>query len=272
VDWSRVGATVRALRIRSGLTQAELARKIGVPRSAISAIERARIDEVRIADLERVIGALGASLDVRVRWRGERLDRLLDEAHARTVAVALERLQRLGWTTAIEVSFSIWGERGSIDILAWHAPTRTVLVVEVKSVLADIQSLLHGLDRKARLASEIAAGRGWRARSVARLVVVAESPTSRGRVRRHGSILDVALPLRGPALRRWLRAPTGPMSGLMFLSNAAHAGTDTPLWRRERARPASSRPRRSKHPATPPTQEMHETPSGIDAKREGDDE
>jgi transcriptional regulator with XRE-family HTH domain len=217
------------------VTQGELATQARVPRNVVSAIELGRCEAVKLAQFDRVVAALGASVDVRIRWRGEQLDRLLDEAHARTVATTVERLTRLGWETAIEVSFSIWGERGSIDVLAVHRPTETLLVVEVKSVIADLQSLLHGLDRKARLAPGIATKRGWRTRSVGRLVVVAESPTSRGRVRRHASIIDAALPLRGGDLRRWMRAPTGPMSGLLFLSNSAPGRTATPIWWRERA-------------------------------------
>ena len=45
---------------------------------------------------------------------------------------AAELLQSLGWQTRSEVSYSVYGERGSIDVLAWHAPSRTLLVVEVK--------------------------------------------------------------------------------------------------------------------------------------------
>jgi len=201
-----------------------------VPRDAVSAIERGRIDEVRLAELDRVVAALGASLDVRIRWRGEQLDRLLDEAHALTVAATVERLSRLGWATAIEVSFSIWGERGSIDVLAWHAATRTLLVIEVKSVLADIQSLLHGLDRKTRLAPQIAAERGWYPESIARLVVIAESPTSRGRVKRHAALIDAALP--------------------------------TPIWRRERARDLSTPPGRAESSAQRPSSELDKNSIG----------
>lgn len=32
-----------------------------------------------------------------------------------------------------EVSFSIYGQRGVIDILAWHAATRSLLVIELKT-------------------------------------------------------------------------------------------------------------------------------------------
>jgi hypothetical protein len=158
------------------------------------------------------------------------------------------RLGRRGWEPIVEASFSIWGERGSIDILAWHAGSRTLLVIEVKSIIPDLQATLHDLDRKARLAPDIASRRGWETLAVGRLLVVAESPTSRGRVRRSGGVLDVALPARGPAVRAWLREPRGPIAGTWFLSNAAHAHTKRPLWRRERVRVAG-RPAKARTPA-----------------------
>jgi hypothetical protein len=43
----------------------------------------------------------------------------------------------------LEASYSIYGERGSIDILAGHATTRSMLVVEVKSELMSIEELGH---------------------------------------------------------------------------------------------------------------------------------
>ena len=237
MDSIRVGLALRAVRIRLGLRQIDLARRARVSRGAVSAIELGRWEEVSLAELERVAHALGARLDVAVRWKGERLDRLLDEAHAATVAAMVVRLEHDRWLVAVEATFSIWGERGSIDILAWHPATETVLVVEVKSVIPDLQALLYGVDRKARLAPEIAGQRGWRPSTVGRLLVVAESPTSRGRVRRHSTVLDAALPARGAEVRTWLRAPSGPLAGLLFLSNASQGGTTGSSWRRERVRP-----------------------------------
>jgi hypothetical protein len=65
--------------------------------------------------------ALGADLDLFLRWRGERLDRLLDEDHAAIVEAVVRLLREDEWDVAIEVSFSKWGERGSIDVLGFHA-------------------------------------------------------------------------------------------------------------------------------------------------------
>jgi len=103
---------------------------------------------------------LGARVVVRILWRGEDLDRLLDRDHARIVEKTLDLLAREGWLATPEASFNVAGERGSIDILAWHAPARSLLVVEVKSVVPDIQATIGGLDRKARLGPAIARERG----------------------------------------------------------------------------------------------------------------
>ena len=54
------------------------------------------------------------------------------------------------WIARPEVSFSIYGERGVIDLLAWHAATRSLLVVELKTELIDLQDLVSVLDRKRR--------------------------------------------------------------------------------------------------------------------------
>jgi len=80
---------------------------------------------------------------------------------------------------ATEVSFSIRGERGSIDVLAFHPATATLLVIEVKSLVPDVQATFVTPDRKTRLASEIARGRGWRPSRLGRLLVVVGPRVSR---------------------------------------------------------------------------------------------
>jgi len=50
------------------------------------------------------------------------------------------------WQVFPEVSFSIWGERGVIDLLAWHPGRRALLVIELKTELVDVGEL-HGFNR-----------------------------------------------------------------------------------------------------------------------------
>ncbi len=236
MDGLRFGRQFRALRIRLERRQSDVSARAGVSRSLVAAIDRGELDGVTVGSLVRTCAALGADVDIRLRWRGEQLDRLVDEGHAALVDATVKRLVRLGWTTEVEVSFSIWGERGSIDILAVHTGHRALLVVEVKSVVVDSQATLHGLDRKARLASEIAEKRGWSAGHVSRLLVVTATATSRRRIARLATTYEVALPARGSTVRSWLACPDSPIAGILFLSNDSQDGSMHRSTGRERVR------------------------------------
>jgi transcriptional regulator with XRE-family HTH domain len=230
------GMAIRALRVRAALPQADLGARARVSRSLVAAIENGNLDGVTLRRLRALAGAVGATVDVRLRWRGEALDRLLDEAHARLVEAFVVLLRAAGWEVAVEVSLSVWGERGSIDIFAFHRPTGIVLIVEVKSVIPDSQATLHGLDRKARLAGQLASARGWECRGVARLLVVGESATSRRRVTRLAATYAAALPVRGRAVQRWLQEPAEPIAGLLFLRTAGRRGETIRVRGQERVR------------------------------------
>lgn len=111
-------------------------------------LERGRIDNLSIGMLRRILGALDADPVLYVRWRGGELDRLLDEGHAGLVGRHSSALDRCGWETRLEVSFAVDGDRGSIDALAWHARTSTLLVVEVKTEITSVEETLRRHDIK----------------------------------------------------------------------------------------------------------------------------
>jgi transcriptional regulator with XRE-family HTH domain len=219
MDAVRLGLQIRALRRQRRWTQRELARRVGISDSQVSRIERGAASRISLASLERLLAELGARVQVRVLWRGEELDRILDRDHATIVERLLEPLGRHGWIAIPEVTFQTGRERGSIDILAWHAATRILLVIEVKSVVPDIQATVSGLDRKARLGPAIARERAWSPAAVARLLVLPDDRTSRRRVDAFASTFASALPARTAAINRWLRRPVGPLAGILFLSN-----------------------------------------------------
>jgi hypothetical protein len=120
------------------------------------------------------------------------------------------------WAVRPEVSFARYGERGVIDLLAWHEASGSLLVIELKTVLVDLQALIGGVDRKARLASGVARTLGWHAISVSSLVVVSAGRTNRRRVREHGQLIRSAFPDDGRTARAWVRRPSGRLRGLMF--------------------------------------------------------
>jgi len=145
MDPIRLGRQFRALRIRKGLRQQDVGVAAKLSGPTISRIERGMIHGVAVGVLVRAAAAMGASVDIRLRWNGEQLDRLLDEAHARLVEAV-----------------------------------------------------------------------------VARLLVVGASDTSRRRVARLGATYDAAFPIRGSEIRRWIRDPRQPISGLLFVAYPRH--------------------------------------------------
>jgi transcriptional regulator with XRE-family HTH domain len=230
----RIGLSIRALRRRRGWSQAQLGGHAGCSASRISRVERGAVVSITLGQLESILAALGARLSVRVLWQGEELDRLLDRDHARIVEAVLRLLATLGWITVPEVTFHIDRERGSIDILAWHPHSSTLLVVEVKSVVPDVQATLSGVDRKARVAPRIAHDRGWQVASVARLLVLPDQRTARRRVEAFSTTFNRAFPARTVEIKRWLAAPDGPLAGILFLSALQ------PTQPRQRVRAATS--------------------------------
>src|SRR5215218_9376607 len=118
------------------------------------------------------------------------------------------------WAFEPEVSFAIYGERGVIDILAWHPGRRVVLVIELKTDIVDVNDLVGSVDRKRRLAWRVAEGRGWRPATVSVWVIVATGRTNRARIGAHGGMLRAAYPMDGRRIRSWLREPIGQVAAL----------------------------------------------------------
>lgn len=241
MDLGKLGRGIRALRRKKGWRQQDLAEAAEVSRSQVGRVERGQCRSIQLWVVDRIATELGASVDMRLRWQGEGLDRLLDEEHAGLVERLVVLLRALGWDVAVEVSFSHFGERGTIDVLGWHAPSRTLAVFEVKSVTPDMQAMLGGLDRKARLGPGIARDRGWNPVAVARILVLGDTPTNRRRLATHGSTVAVALPARTRETRRWLAAPVGTLSGVLFMSNGRR--TDAARGGRARVRVPKGLPR-----------------------------
>jgi hypothetical protein len=205
----------------------------------VAKVESGRIENIQLGTLQAIVEGLGGSVDLGVRWHGEGLDRLLDAAHADLVESVLGRLRRAGWETVVEASFAIRGERGSVDLLALHRSTATVLVVEAKSVVPDSQATIHATDRKLRLAPEVARERGWPCRVAGRLLVIGESTTARRRIELLDATYRAAFPTRGRAIAAWLHRPSGTVSGLLFVPFATRGGTTNRVTGRQRVRKAS---------------------------------
>ena len=225
VDDLRVGQLFRAVRRRLGWRQVDVAARAGISQQLVALVEAGRLAGLTLGTLRSVAAALEIQLPFAPRWRGGAGDGLLDARHAAIVNVVVGILRLAGWTCVLEYTFSHYGERGSVDILAWHPGYRTLLIIEVKSRIFDVQALFVGIDRKARLVPQLVArDRGWRPLSVGRIVVVEESHANRSTVRRHAEAFAAALPAGSRDVRRWLREPTQPIAGLWFLTLTTGGG------------------------------------------------
>lgn len=171
---------------------------------------------VSLGTLMDIARVLDIQVSIAARSRGADLDRLINAKHAglhesvaRWFATDLPE-----WALDPEVSYSIYGERGVIDIVAWHAGERALLIIELKTDVVDVGDLIGQMDRRRRLAREIIGGRGWDPLTVSVWVIVAAGRTNRARIAGYRAVLRNAFPADGRRMRGWLRRPAGEIAGL----------------------------------------------------------
>ncbi len=238
MDDVRLGNTLRVLRIRQRLRQSEVARRARVKRQVIGRIEAGMAGRYPLDTIRAVASTLGARFETGLRYQGAELDRIVGTAHAELHESFGTYLATLdGWAWLPEVSFSHYGERGVIDILAWHPGTRSLLIIELKTELVDPQDLVAVMHRRVRLGRDIAAREGWDPASVSAWVVVRDTSTERRRARRHGRLLTRAFPDDGRVARSWMLNPAGTLSALSFWSFGTSGGRSRTTGRVQRVRP-----------------------------------
>lgn len=221
-----LGARFRAVRVNRGWTQNEVAVRVKAHRSLVSRIERGHVRQVSIGTLLDVAEVLGMRVTIKAWWHGGDLERLVNGGHSLLhESVASHFAEQLpDWALAPEVSFAYYGERGVIDILAWHAATRSLLVIELKTDVVDINEMVGTLDRKRRHAAAVARERGWDPVTVSCWVIVAGGGTNGHRLARHRSLLRNAYPTDGRAMHGWVRRPTGAVAAISIWERAVPDG------------------------------------------------
>jgi transcriptional regulator with XRE-family HTH domain len=219
----RLGTILRTVRIKRRWRQVDVSERAGLSPSAIARHERGQIEGARLRDLVSHAEALELHLDVYIR--GESGSQLRDDEHAAVAEHLKRQLEAFGWQVVAESSFSEWGERGRVDLLAWHAPTRTLLIIEIKTIVIDVQDLLGGVDVKERLARTIAAKHDWHPANVSVMLAVTDTDANRGHIERLRSLF-ASFSLRGTAVTSWLRAPLGAPRMLTYVAASAAGRSD----------------------------------------------
>jgi transcriptional regulator with XRE-family HTH domain len=236
MDARRVGRVLRAVRLHKRLRQIDVTLAAGVSQSVVSRAEHARLDELSFEAVDAVASALDVTLFIDARWDDGDAYRLIDRAHAQIVELVVATLTANGWETVVEYGFNHYGDRGSVDVLAWHAESRTLLIVEVKSRLTDLQATFTSFARKLRIVPGLVLrDHGWDSRFLGRLIVIEGTTANRTVVAKHAATFTTLFPDRMPAIGTWLRRPDRSLGGVWFVSNIRGANAKQVRHRRERS-------------------------------------
>jgi transcriptional regulator with XRE-family HTH domain len=200
------GAQVRAIRISIGLPQRRLAIRIQRSQGFVSLVEHGRVARLSIAEADAISAALGATLvlgvEAPILIAG---DRQRDAAHARCVAYVARRLASDGWIVRREVMIGPRDRPGWIDVLAFDPATNVLLVIEVKTELADIGGLERQLGWYQREARRACRDLDWAPDVVVPCALALSTGSNDDRMRANAESLRQVFPLRWRDLIRVIR-------------------------------------------------------------------
>lgn len=214
----QIGRFFRGLRHRRGWRQQDLSDRARRPRSALVNLEAGRVGRLPVDAIRDFAEALGARMTIDLTSGAADPRLLLDAGHAFLQEHWKRRLAAWGWIVRAEVSFNRYGDRGRIDLLAFHPALGLLLVIEIKTVLWDVQALVGALDVKVRVAPDLAREIGWQPRIVVPAIVLAAGTTVRRRIGQHEALF-APFELRGRPAISWLRRPAVGPSGLLILTD-----------------------------------------------------
>ena len=205
---TRFGDDFREQRLRIGVTQAAIARAIGVDRSAIARLERGD-PGVSNTIRSRACAVLGA--DFRIALYPERVPMIFDAAHARIVERLLA-IRHRRWRPVVEAPVPGPGRR-SVDVSL--AAGNDIALFEVETRVRRMEQLARELHAK-RAAVKAAV------RTPVSVHVVLVLPPTRHHqalVRELTTTLRVAFPIPSPTLRRAIASATEtwPGDGILWL-------------------------------------------------------
>jgi hypothetical protein len=219
-DDLHLGALLRLIRKRAAKTQVQLSGEARVPRLDVIKVENGRCGEVAVDRVRQMFAAADGRARLTGWYNGALADGLLDERHAAIAEGACRLCQLRGWLTFLELSFSEFGERGSIDLLALHERRRAAAVCEVKSAFGSLEEMNRSLDAKVRLAPTLTFKRfGWQPLVVARILIVPRDTSIRRQIERFPATMNSLYPGRTPEVRAWLRNPATPLGAIWFVDD-----------------------------------------------------
>lgn len=190
------------MRLRAGVSQAAVARGIGVARSVICRIEQGDQD-VSLRIRARAAALLGADLGLALYPAAAPLIR--DAAHARIIEQLLAQTHP-SWRPSLEAPVPGPGRR-STDVRLGR--DRDVVLIEVETRIHTLEQIIRECTEK-RAAMVALLPAGHRAHAV---LAIPASAHHRALVGAHPRILSTAFPVRSERIEAALADPAGPWPG-----------------------------------------------------------
>ena len=208
-----VGTIIRDGREVRGLTKSALAERVGISRQMVGSVERGDANP-SLETIARLLDGTGVDIDLVVRGSvriGPR--RQGDAAHARCSPHVQRRFESEGWLTAREVRIEQGRYVGWIDLLAFHPPTGTLLIIEIKTEIHDFGDIERSMDWYARGAWDAARRLGWRPKRVGSWLLVLATGAAEERIVANRQAIESAFPLRADAMTTLVADPASGVVG-----------------------------------------------------------
>ena len=201
---ARLGADVRAARLRRRLTQARLGERTGIARSTIGAIERGRGAGHTLETWQR----LGVALDrpLLVLLTRDLLIEPADAGHLRMQELVLRLGRIAGYRGTFELATRAADPARSADVGLRDDAGRRLVLVECWNTIGDFGAAVRTTNRKLAEARDLGVAMGGeRPYLVAACWVVRATARNRLLFRRYPEVLAARLP---GSSERWVRALT----------------------------------------------------------------
>ena len=206
----RIGAAIRSTADGFGWSQRELAIRLGSNQSAVRRLmSGGRSIDVRLATAALDCLGIRLSLDanpIGLRGRAEQRDLV----HAHCCGFVIRQLVRRGWQVRAEVEIGDGRFRGWIDLLALRAEDGALLVIEVKTEISDLGSVLRTLGWYRRSARETAQLFGWQPRHIVPVLIVLATVETDARLAAAADLVRAGLPGDVAELAWWIDDATQP--------------------------------------------------------------
>ena len=199
---------VIAARTSLGWSQRQLAQRAGLSQSFVSRFERGVTEAVTASAIERMFRALGITAELRAELpvvSGERPQ--ADAVHAWICGYVGRRLSSLGWDVRHEVEVGAGRFRGWIDVLAYRAADRSLLINECKTDILDIGAIQRATSWYEREAWSAARRLGWRPVGTVTALLLLDSAQVEARLRANRLLLAASFPGRAAQISPWIEQP-----------------------------------------------------------------